>query len=66
MKPSDRTTREERTSELLALRKADLIRLYRPNCLYTANPLTSWSKDELVSSILSIEFPPPPDPAARP
>jgi len=50
-------TREDRRRELARLTKAQLIKLYRPRCLYSAHPLESWRKDELISSLLSLEFP---------
>jgi hypothetical protein len=52
--------RDVRLRELGKLPKARLVAIYRPNCLGSAHPLSSWSRDELISSILSIEFPPAP------
>ena len=51
------TTREDRRRELARLTKAQLVKLYRPRCLYSAHPLETWRKDELISSLLSLEFP---------
>jgi len=52
-------TREERRRELARQSKAELIRQYQPYCLWSAHPLSKWTKDEVISSLLSIEFPEP-------
>ena len=60
--------REPRRKELTAMSKAALIEMCRsgvPNPrggrthVYGAHPLEKWRKDEIVSTILDIEFPPP-------
>jgi hypothetical protein len=51
------TTREDRRRELERRTKAQLVRMLQPHVM-TANPLTSWTKAEIVSGLLDHEFPP--------
>jgi hypothetical protein len=50
-------SRDSRIKALSVMNKAELLRLYMPYYVGSAHPVTSWRKDELVSSILSIEYP---------
>jgi hypothetical protein len=56
------TSRDNRVKELSRMSKARLIAIYQPHCLWSAHPLATWGKDELISSILSLEYPPAPEP----
>lgn len=65
--PGTREDRDKRVRELDRMTKAALIRMYRRGILAPgggrvaygggAHPLESWRKDELVSTIIGIEFP---------
>jgi hypothetical protein len=52
--------RETRRGELMKLTKPQLAERYRRNgYLGSAHPLSAWTKPEIVSSLLSLEFPEP-------
>jgi hypothetical protein len=55
--------RDQRMRELAAMPKRALITIYRPHCLWTANPLDKWSRDDLIASILAAEYPTEGDPS---
>lgn len=57
-----RVSRDDRARALARLPKSQLVALYRPYVLATAHPLTTWTKDDLVSSILAAEYPSPASP----
>jgi len=50
-------TPAERETWLRTLRrmtKRELIMAYRPYCLASAHPLSTWSKDELIAALLEV------------
>jgi hypothetical protein len=55
--PATATSRDTRAVQLDHMTKVQLIELCRNNGISGLYPLTEWSKDDLISSILSAEFP---------
>jgi len=51
-------TRDERREFLMTLSKKALIEYYKANgYVWSLHPLEKWNKEEIISSILDLEFP---------